>query len=271
MQGMMMANKLIRVEFVDAATNNVFANTEAEARSLPETFALNTAVSLSGQEWQIIAADPMTRAEYVRLGRLSLTLAKITQVPVKDIHYSLPTLYDMLPAMQPQTAPVTHVLKLNADLWRSVEFVPKSQQAAVDTEFQAIAIIYQDHREGIGFNKLHVRTMPETPIAGLIRLTELKALFASARTFDTIVFQGKTGVAKDVFAFQYGAWAFYGEHSGEAVQSLALEPQSEQASLPLDPILQLMRIYDLLLVDWINANAMPYQEANLFLKRFQKH
>jgi len=29
-----------------------------------------------------------------------------------------------------------------------------------------------------------------------------------------------------------------------------------------------MRIYDLLLVDWLNASAMPYQEANLFLKRF---
>ena len=265
-----MADTLIRVEFVDAATNNVFAATESDANSLPETFALNTAVNLGGQEWQIVQANPMTRAEYVQRGSLTLTLAKVMQMPVKDILYSLPTIYNSLPAMQAQTMPGIDVLTLNADLWRCVEFVPKAQQAAIDKEFQAIAIIYADRREGQGFNNLHVRTTPAAPIAGLIRLTELKALFAAAQTFDTIAFEREVGIAKDVFAFRYGAWALYGEMKGEGVQSLALEPQPQGESLPLDPILQLMRIYDLLLVDWLNASAMPYQEANLFLKPFQK-
>jgi len=263
-----MPDPLIRVEFVDAATNNVFAATESAINELPETFALNTAVNIGGQEWQIVQADPMTRAEYVQRGSLTLTLSKIMMMPVKDILYSLPTIYNSLPAMENRAVDAGAVITLNADLWRCVEFVPKSHQSAIDKEFQAIAIIYADHREGQGFNKLHVRTAPAAPIAGLFRLLELKALFAGAQLFDTIAFQREAGVAKDVFAFRYGAWALYGDLKGESVQSLALEPQPQGESLPLDPILQLMRIYDLLLVDWLNASAMPYQEANLFLKRF---
>jgi hypothetical protein len=264
-----MAEQRIRVEFVDAATNNVFAATESDAASLPETFALNTTVNIGGQEWQIMQAEPMTRPEYIQTGKLTLTLSKIEMMPVKDILYSLPTIYNAIPAMQMQPT-IGSVLTLNADLWRCVEFVPKSHQTAIDREFEAIAIVYQDHREGAGFNAIHVRTTPPAPIAGLLRLTELKALFVGAQPFDAIAFLREEGIAKDVFAFRYGTWALYGEVRGEAVQSLALEPQPKESPLPLDPILQLMRIYDLLLVDWLKVSAMPYQEANLYLKRFQK-
>ena len=211
----------------------------------------------------------MTRPEYIQAGKLTLTLSKIVMMPVKEILYSLPTLYNTLPAMQIQTQTGSN-LTFNADLWRAIEFVPKSQQTAIDREFEAIAIIYQDHREGAGFNAIHVRTTPAAPIAGLLRLPELKALFAGVHPFDAIAFLRENRIAKDVFAFRYGTWALYGELKGEVVQSLALEPQLLESPLPLDPILQLMRIYDLLLVDWINVNAMPYQEANLYLKRFQK-
>lgn len=265
-----MAEQRIRVEFVDEATNAVFAATEAEANSLPETFVLNTTVNISGQEWQVVKADPMTRAEYIQTGKLTLTLAKITMMPVKDILYSLPTIYNALPAMEERSVAPDKLFVVNADLWRCVELVPKSHQPAIDREFEAIAIVYQDHREGGGFNAIHVRTTPVAPIAGLLRLNELKALFPGADIFEAIAFQRESGIAKDVFAIGYGLWVLYGEHRGGAIQTLALEPRSQQTAQPLDPILQLMRIYDLLLVDWINANAMSYQEANLYLKQFQK-
>jgi hypothetical protein len=206
----------------------------------------------------------------VRSGKLTLTLAKIMMMPVKDILMTLPTLYNALPAMETRAVASEDLYTMNADLWRCVEFVARTYQSAIDMEFQAIAIIYQDHQQGGGFNNLHVRTTPETPVVGLFRLTELKALFPGAQSFETIAFHREDGVAKDVFAFRYGAWVFYGEHRGGAVQSLALEPHPKEPSLPLDPILQLMRIYDLLLVDWINVEAMTYQEANIFLKQFQQ-
>jgi hypothetical protein len=265
-----MADAHIRVEFVDAVTGAVFASTESNVNSLPETFVLNTTVNIGGQEWQVVGADPMSRAEYSQTGKLTLTLAKITMMPVKDILYSLPTIYNALPAMEEKAVDPEKLIVMDADLWRCVEFVPKSQQAVIDRELEAIAIIYADHREGQGFNKLHVRKVPEAPIAGLLRLTELKALFPGADVFETIAFHREAGVAKDVFAIGYGTWVLYGEHRGGAVQTLALQPRSQQAAQPLDPILQLMRIYDLLLVDWINASAMPYQEANLYLKHYQK-
>jgi hypothetical protein len=265
-----MPDKLIRVEFIDAATRKPFAVTESPADQLPETFALNTRVNIENQEWQIVKAEPMTRAEYVRRGGLTLTLAKVVMVPVKDILMSLPTIYNTLPAMEERSVAPEAVFTMDADLWRCVEFVSKTYQSAIDMEFQAIAIIYQDHREGRGFNKLHVRKTPETPVSGLIRLTELKALFAGAQPYDTIAFHRESGVAKDVFALHYGAWVLYGEHKGGMVQSLALEPRPQEQTLPLDPILQIMRIYDLLLVDWISVEAMTYQEAHIFLKQYQK-
>lgn len=265
-----MADKLIRVEFIDAATQKPFAMTESPVDQLPETFALNTRVSIQNQEWQIVKAEPMTRAEYVQRGSLKLTLAKIVMMPVKDILMTLPTIYNALPAMEQRNVAPDAIFTMNGDLWRCVEFVAKTYQSQIEREFQAIAIIYQDHREGGGFNKLHLRTTPETPVAGLLRLTELKALFPGAQSFETIAFLQEDGVAKDVFAFQYGAWMLYGEHRGSAIQSLALQARPQEPSQPLDPILQLMRIYDLLLVDWINVEAMTYQEAYMFLKQHQK-
>ncbi len=261
-----MPNTLIRVEFVDAATQTTFATTDSEINALPETFVLNTRVNINDQEWEVVKAEPMTRAEYVQQGKLTLTLSKITMMPVKDILYTLPTIYNTLPAMEERNVAPDDILTLDADLWRCLEFVSTAHQTVMEREFEAIAIIYQDHREGTGFNRLHIRKMPQAPVAGLLRLTELKALFVGAQPFEAIAFQREHGMAKDVFAFRYGAWTFYGDLNGNHVQSLALDPRPHEDALPLDPILQLMRMYDLLLVDWINVNAMPYQDANIYLK-----
>lgn len=269
-----MAEQRIRVEFVDAATNNVFTATESNVNDLPETFALNTTVNINGQEWQIVQAEPMTRPEYIQTGKLTLTLSKIVMMPVKDILYTLPTFYEPLPAMRdaPPPTPDDNVFVIHADLWRSAEFVPTSYRDDIEKECLGIANIHEHHRQGMGFNNLYIRTKPINPLAGLLHLTELRALFVGAQPFDAIAFQREPGRTQSAFAFRYGMWVVYGDHSGESVQSLAIDPQpdSVERALPLDPFLTLMRIYDLYLVDWINANPMTYQEANLFLKRFQK-
>jgi hypothetical protein len=267
-----MPDKLIRVEFVDAATQKIFGVNESPPDLLPETFVLNTKVSIKDQDWQVVKAEPMTRAEYVRSGKLTLTLSKIMMMPVKDILYTLPTIYDALPAMQDAPLPSDddNVFLIHADFWRCVEFVPTSYRDGIEKECLGIANIHQHHREGMGFNKMYVRTKPATPMAGLLRLSELQALFQGSHVFEELAFWNEPGRAQNTFAFRYGMWVMYGDHDGESVQSLAIGPKPEAAWLPLDPFLTLMRIYDLYLVDWINANPMTYQEASVFLKQFHQ-
>src|SRR5262245_44656630 len=93
-----MTSKLIHVEFVDASTGQVFGAYDAPPETLPENFTIGTKLHIGEQDWDVVKAEPLTRAEYLQSGTLRLTLAKIMMMPVKDILYTLPTIYDAIPA-----------------------------------------------------------------------------------------------------------------------------------------------------------------------------
>jgi hypothetical protein len=257
------------VEFVDAATGETFAFTESPPEALPETFALNTTLHLGDQDWSVERAEPMTRAEYIQTGNLVLTLAKVMQMPVKDILFSLPTLYDPLPRGDGQADTTGKKLfTLHADLWRHMEFVSVSQQEIVDHELDAIVSIYEQHREAAGFNKLHIRQSPTKPIDDELTLSDLQTLFAGAVPSDGIVFPREPGIAQDVFALQYGSYVLYGDVEGTHIQSLAVHPQSTGEPLSNTPFVQLMNTYQLILVDWLRVRVLPPQNAQTRLQEF---
>ncbi len=133
----------IAVTFVDRETGKPFAVSDIPLEQLPESFVPATQMTIADVEWQVIAAEPMTAAEFARTGRLTLTLAKILSVPTKDIRYSLPTITDATPAVAPGTSKAhKKALTIHEDDWRQIELISASYAAAIREQFEGIGRIY---------------------------------------------------------------------------------------------------------------------------------
>ncbi len=165
----MTAETSVRVSFVDAASGTCFAQADVPASQLPDSFEARTTLRLQDAEWEVLRADPVTRAEYERSRELRLELARITvgAVPTGDLLFSLPTICDFIPGVAAGTTKLgKQVLELHEDDWRQVELVAASLRAEVGAELAAVRAIYDHDRDpGGAFRKLHVRKEPAVPPA----------------------------------------------------------------------------------------------------------
>ncbi len=87
------------------------------ADQLPDSFAVAATLHLAGSEWQVEQAEPVTRAEFQRTGTLRLTLRAIQHMQPDEILYSMPTICDELPPVQPGHLPRQRAFTLHEDLW----------------------------------------------------------------------------------------------------------------------------------------------------------
>jgi hypothetical protein len=157
----------VNVLFIDAATGQPIGHTVLPADQLPDSFEVATTVDLADQQWQVEQAEPVTRAEFQQAGTLRLTLRKLQRVHLDEILYSMPTICDELPPVDPGQLPGQGAFTLHEDLWRDVELLARDQQAQVDANFAAIR---QAHQTRVGpsggFRDVHVRREPRAPLAG---------------------------------------------------------------------------------------------------------
>src|SRR5258708_3062988 len=94
-------HETIHVEFTDAATGAVFAQSDMPLTQLPDSFALNTTLHLGDEDWTVERAEPLTSTEFKRTGKLNLTLRRVMMVDPREILYSLPTIENVIPTMGP--------------------------------------------------------------------------------------------------------------------------------------------------------------------------
>lgn len=70
----------VEVTLVDHATGETVGTTEMFATALPESFGMNSVVALriGGENWSVVDAEPRTRVEYAKSGKLLLRLRRHT-------------------------------------------------------------------------------------------------------------------------------------------------------------------------------------------------
>ena len=123
-------------------------------------------LELGGHKWEVVRAEPMSRAEYAKSCRLTIVMRKIevARVPSKDILFSLPTINDALPGIAPGSTKLgMSALELHEDDWRQVEFVARELGDVVAGELTQIRRIL-GARTGPGFREIHVRKQPTSPL-----------------------------------------------------------------------------------------------------------
>lgn len=236
----------IRVVLIDAATATPIGEADLPPDQLPESFDAATTLHLGDAEWQVEYAEPTTRAAYVASGRLLLRLRRIEMVDPRTILFSLPTLENALPPLEPaEPDRLGEALWMREDDWRQHELVAVAQSPSVDEELAAIRDIHDHARQGPGFARLHVRERIPQPLAGIaLTAAEVGRTLGAPRRPLAV----GDGLVVGGFAFPAGRGYVYGREAGGVVAELGLAPGAEPALLGA-----LLAAHPVLVVDWCAA------------------
>lgn len=269
-RAMSTAARTISVEFIDADTGKTFARSDLPAGQLPESFAVETTLHLGADPWLVERAEPLTAAEFVLAGRLTLTVRRVRSVPAEEVLYSLPTICDALPVVGPAVAPGAG-LALHEDDWRQVELASRSRAASVNAELDAIRYVYERYGQRdaagrvVGFRSIHIRSIG--PLVEPFPWRQLRGLLPeSLHEYEGVSFRGSTGLVVDSFAVGLGSLSWYGVDKGGDVAVLGLHFAAAGGPVPAAWIEPIMRAFDLVVVDWCRGAAVEADHLTEYLR-----
>jgi hypothetical protein len=252
--------QFIRVVFVDAASGVEFGRADLPAEQLPDSFETGTALTLADTEWSVERAEPPTSAEFRAAGALALTLRRVDLIDPREVLFSLPTICDAVPP-----AEQLRWSELTEDDWRQIEFVAAGLTDVVETQFQAIREIYENHAEFgdddslVGFRRLHVREHPAAPLPGLVSKQRLLGLLPDDPDHEP------DPDADSLFARTIGPTIVYGLSDGDAVTVLGVQFEEAPEPALAGPLREVMTTFHLVLVDWCRCALIGPADLDTYL------
>lgn len=253
---------LVHLTLIDADSGATLTETEIPSEQLPATFAEPTTLSLGGDSWSVVEAEPLTATERLQSGRVRLTLRRMAPLNPQDILFSLPTISDELPSCEPGTAGLT----LHEDDWRQIELCAAAQGESVTECLSKIDLVCREKRHRSGtFQEIHIRReLPDLLVGVTVTKEALRAAFPGAVDLDGVAVSG-CGRVVDGFALGlasgiclYGFW-----REGRAAV-LAFQIVEDEAEVGSDAaaIAGLMSAHGLRLVNWCRR-AVAEEESDL--------
>lgn len=244
-------SRKVAVTLIDDATGAPIAATEMPPADLPESFEVETTLHLGEADWSVIHAEPRTRPEYTKSGKLVLRLRRVEQVNLSDILFSLPSICDRLPAVGAGPLAGDECV-LHEDDWRQFELVSRQFAAESDAEIAAIRRIHDEQRASVGWRKMHVRRRPDPPIVAPLTRRRLDQAFGGL-SFRGIGFHGASSPIASGFSFRAAdGIECYGSDDEGRVTALGIV-EGLSASPPIrsaDALVLIAREFDLDLVHW---------------------
>jgi len=194
----------IDVEFFEPQAGRPFATTKSPIDQLPDTFEIRTTLHIGDDEWRIVSADPPSKGDFRKTGRLKLVLVKVRTewIAPRDVLYGLPTISNDIAGLEPASS-LENALVVHEDDWRQSEVISSRFTSLMEGEFRAIRLIYEHERAGVGFKNLHIRSAIPEPLAGVeLTLDLLRSEFSSAHEYDGVAFDHAAGLIQHGFAFR---------------------------------------------------------------------
>lgn len=245
--------KTVHVTFVDESSGRAFVFTDMPPNRLPETFeGLNTTMHIGDADYAVMFADPPTRAEFTRTGKLTIRVTRVVMMNPADVLFSLATIENTLPATKGPTG--EGALALLEDDWRQVEFVSAELGEAMEREFGAIRAVHEARGDAPGFKTTHVRKELPRPLGEGMPAARLAALLGAEVELEVAI---QTGNVREAVAGGFaiplrgGGWA-YGVREGDRVVVLGLADVDDGAARGLASVLG----DDYRLVDWLRAGVI---------------
>jgi hypothetical protein len=81
-------SRKVTVTLINDASGSVFASSNMAPDDLPDSFAIDTTLHLGEDNWSVTHADPKTKAEFTKSGKVTLRLRKIELMDPKTISFS---------------------------------------------------------------------------------------------------------------------------------------------------------------------------------------
>jgi hypothetical protein len=233
----------IHVQLVNAKTQTVMGEADLPVEQLPASFVEPTTMHLGGSDWSVVKAEPVTRDEYVKTGRLLLVLHPIEMVDPKTLLFSLPTIENTMPPLGEGSA----ACNMHEDDWRQHELVSARFEPEIAAELADIRKIHED-RKGVGFQSIHVRSRIPEPLAGrTLALADLTTALGDP-VREAVALSGS--VVTGGFAYAIGGGYLYGREDGGLVREVGVARGTEPSGLAA-----FARANQLVLVDWCAASV----------------
>jgi hypothetical protein len=251
----------IHVEFVDNATNAVFASVDLSPDQLPASFEAETTMHLGDQDWLVVSATPMTAVEFRASRRLRVVMNRVKRAAINtsEVLFSLPTISERVPAPADGTTKLgKRVLELHEDDWRQIEFYAEVQEDLVDRHIAAVREIHSSARSGPGFKRIHVRSGCDGLLGSVpLPLSALRAACPPrCEWLEGIALHGLAGTVSGSFAVQLPSSAtLYGMARSDVIDVLAVQPRAGTAFDPasIECVTAFLRERHLGVVQWCAA------------------
>lgn len=249
----------IRVKFIDDANDQTIGLVDLSHRRLPKTFELDSVFHFGDQEWAVVAADSLTRAEYRKKGELTLRLRRIAQVDPAEVLHTLPTICNVEPPIGQQPASEDDLV-IHGDDWRQLELVADEHAQDVTREIDAIRTIHEGHAVDAGWSELHVRTTPDPPIPGTFTVADVQETLGSSAIRRGLSYYDSGTLVDGGFSVRAAdGLTVYGYAPDERVAVLALldDPPDTPPTASIAGLVRLAEAYRLCLVRWARCQYVP--------------
>jgi hypothetical protein len=194
------------------------------------------------------------------IGLTGASASEVKRVDPKTLLYSLATISDELPALDPQHKAKEGDLVLLEDDWRQFEVVSRAHMPRVNAEVADIQRIFTEKSKPVGnfraFSELHVRERLPKPLQKPLRWSDFSKAFA-VTSVSTVSFRGSPTVIANGFSVQLHGFSIYGLRDGETITTLGFV-STQTPALPIEAAERLaafLEANDLTLIHWPSATV----------------
>lgn len=247
---------IIAVEFLNEGTGAVIAASRVPVIQLPDTFAIATELDLSGEHYVVVSAEPATKAEFARTGKLTVRLRERQRIDPRDILFSLPTICG---AALPETVerPVGEDFAFMVDDdFRQTEFIDIAFRAEIEAELADIRRIHEHERAQVGFKRLHARGRIPQPLPRGLTWARVTAALRDFIPVPELALNDQRHVVRHALAVRLEEdstlWGL--EHNGE-LTLLCVQDLSDATDETIEQIKTLSQSFNLAFVDWCSCRV----------------
>ena len=227
----------ITVQFIEYSTGKVIGISYMLPEQLPGTFAIETKITISGAEWLVKDARPVSSADFI---------------------YSAPTISNEFPPMSDTSLFNDFQVSINDDDWRQYEFLNKSTFPLIDIEVKKIKDIIVNNSQHLsedmmGFTKCHARNVIGEPNLNL-SFPELKEML-NISSIGSVKIAGNNSFVLNAIALATDNTTFYGilNLDKKTVTQLCISSFSDTT---IDEIEKITRKFGLIFINWYRCEII---------------
>jgi hypothetical protein len=201
------------------------------------------------------------------LGLTAAAAPATKMVDPKTIYFSLPTINDALPAVDPAAKPKPTDFLIHEDDWRQFEAVSRGFDAELKEELAGVQRIFREKSKPSGeyriFSEIHVRKRIPRPLSAPLAWVELlTSAGVQPASVSGVGLRGQ-GLIRGGFSFRVGQLTVFGLRQGDKIDVLCFD-LTRTPSLGEDHAQRLASFFErcaVVVVHWPSGTMLADKDA----------